>query len=289
MRLLFAFALLAACTRSAPPSSEPDADPPPPAIDAPPSPPTCPSSGGACSKQDGLVASWSLDEVSDGTAPVVRRDATACGHDLADPYAVASTTDAQRGAGAAVFDWSAGDPLGKLVLEDRPSLALFHDGSFTIALWFQLRGTDLEAAGKLLVKGYPESQGAHELGFEYQRGGACDEGPLPHLHVGVYGETGGTTTCVPRASFDPDEHVGEWHFMTMWHDVDAQVLSVSIDDGPVFSKSTAGLVVADTTAPLDLGGFQNATQSALDDVMIWNRALTAAERTSVFTNALECP
>ena len=283
-------ALLAACSFDDPPAQPGDGAPPTVDAAAPdaslPST-TCPTSGGACSKQDGLVAAWTLDEPSDGSASVPRLDATACDNDLADPFHVRSTELAHAGA-AALFEWAAEDTQGRLEAADSPSLSMFDSGSFTIALWFELRGTGPRGSGKLLAKGYPESQGSHEVGIEYQVGGACDGGALPHMHAGVYGEDTGAVACVPPSYFDPDQHVDEWHFLVTWHDADQHRLSIQIDDGTVFSKSTAGLTIADTDAVLNLGGYSAATRSAIDDVMIWNRTLTADERASVFASGLAC-
>src|SRR5512134_990935 len=92
---------IGACTSSGEPPAAADAgpDPGPDAgvVDADVGPVSCATRGGACSKQDGLIANWSLDEFSDGTAPVQRDDATPCGHHLSDPYSIRSTPLAQHG------------------------------------------------------------------------------------------------------------------------------------------------------------------------------------------------
>src|SRR5262245_47883604 len=105
MRIQWSLVVLAACTQS---PDTPDAYSGYGGWDSAPIP-DCPSSGGACSKRDGLVARWSLDEVSDGSAEVVRRDATECGNHLGDPFTVRSTA-APHQTGA-VFEWSPADPL----------------------------------------------------------------------------------------------------------------------------------------------------------------------------------
>jgi hypothetical protein len=99
---------------------------------------------------------------------------------------------------------------------------------------------------------------------------------------------------VPTADFDPEANLGQWHFAMMWHDDAAKTAFLQLNNGKVYSAPTGGLTIRDTEAPIRLGGLGaggevGAFDGILDDVMIWNRVLTASERTSVFDRGLVCP
>jgi hypothetical protein len=262
------------------------------------SPATCPSSGQACSKRDGLIARYDFEELSDGTAPVPRDDATACDHDLPDTNSVPST-DVAHGGRRAARPTYVPDVLGTLDREDSPSLSVFHDGhSYTIAAWFQiLQGAP--ASGKIIIKGIGTSSGdpIREFGLEYQHCPPPDGCPdhattTDHLHYGVFDSDPGGTAAVldiPPSDFDPREELGEWVFVMLWRDDATETMYIQLNDGTLYSRSTAGVTIRDTGAPLKIGGLVQAFDGIVDDVMIWNRVLTPAERTSVFTSGLDCP
>lgn len=268
----------------------PDADPGTPA--------TCPTSGQACSKRDGLVASYGFEEVSDGTTSVPRRDATPCANDLPDPNNVPSTDEAHGGARALRPTYVDGIP-DDLVRPDSPSLSVFHDGhSYTIAAWIQiLQGAP--ASGKIIIKGIGTFGGdpIREFGLEYQHCPPPDGCPnhaitTDHLHYGVFDSSPGGNAAVldvPVEEFDPQTQRGQWVFVMMWHDDATETMYIQLDGGPLHSKSTAGVEIQDTPAPIKIGGLVDAFDGIVDDVMIWNRVLTPAERASVFTGGLDCP
>jgi subtilisin-like proprotein convertase family protein len=93
---------------------------------------------------------------------------------------------------------------------------------------------------------------------------------------------------VPTTDFDPEANLGRWEFAVMGHDDAHQIAFLQLN-GKLYSESTAGLTIRDTDAALSLGGFIAPWDGILDDVMIWNRVLTAAERASVFQRGLVCP
>lgn len=262
-------------------------------------PANCPTSGGLCSKQDGLVANYGFEEFSGGTVSVPRRDATQCAHDLSDPFFVMSTTTSHGGQFAARFRYTAPGVRNCLLREDSPDFSVFHSGhSYSIAAWFQILPSQ-SAYGKIIIKGADDPNARdpiREFGFEYQhcpRPEGCVGHPITtnHLHWVLFDSLEHTSVHVevPPADFDPEANLGRWEFVVMGHDDANQIAFLQLNNGKLYSESTAGLTIRDTDAPLLLGGFIAPFDGILDDVMIWNRALTATERTSVFERGLVCP
>jgi hypothetical protein len=261
-------------------------------------PANCPTSGGMCSKQDGLVANYGFEEFSNGTASVQRIDATACAHHLSDPYRVESTGNKHGGLRAARFRYAGPGVGNELDRADSPSLSVFHAGrSYTIAAWFQiLRG--FPASGKIIIKGgNGDPDPPREFGLEYQhcpRPEDCSRHPVPtnHLHYVIFDSSENPAVAgveVPTSDFDPEANLGTWQFVVIWHDDATRTASLQLNNRRIYSTSTAGVTVRDTDMPLRLGGYQTAFDGILDDVMIWNRVLTASERASVFERGLACP
>jgi hypothetical protein len=75
----------------------------------------------------------------------------------------------------------------------------------------------------------------------------------------------------------------------VWHDAVAETASLQLNNGTIYSDTTAGLTIRDTTAPIQIGGFVDAFDGIIDDVMIWNRVLTPSERSSIYERGLVCP
>ena len=182
---------------------------------------------------------------------------------------------------------------------DSPSLSVFHAGrSYTIAAWFQiLRG--FPASGKIIIKGgtgVQEPDPPREFGLEYQqcpRPDDCSRHPVTtnHLHYVILDSSDITVAGVhvPTEDFDPEANLGRWQFAMIWHDDATKTAFLQLNNGRFYSTSTAGVTVRDTDTPLRLGGHVTAFDGILDDVMIWNRVLTASERSSVFDRGLACP
>jgi hypothetical protein len=265
-------------------------------------PANCPSSGGMCSKQDGLVANYGFEEFSNGTTSVQRNDSTDCAHHLSDPFSVMSTSTRHGGSRAARFQYAGPGIRNQLVRADSPSLSVFHAGrSYTIAAWFQILRGD-PASGKIIIKGAAANEGntgepVREFGLEYQhcpRPDDCWGHPVRtnHLHYVVFDSSANPTAVaveVPTAAFDPEANLGRWQFVMVWHNDATRTASLQLNGGTIYSESTAGLTIQDTAAPVVLGGLEDGFDGILDDVMIWNRVLTASERASVFDRGLVCP
>lgn len=269
-------------------------------------PANCPTSGGMCSKQDGLVANYGFEEFSNGTASVQRNDATECAHHLSDPHSVRSTSTRHGGLRAARFQYAGPGVDNDLERADSPSLSVFHAGrSYTIAVWLQILQGEL-GSGKIMIKATGANQGGtghpvREFALEYQRcprPDGCPDHPVRtnHLHYVVFDSSNNASVAVdvPTADFDPEANLGRWQFVMMWHDDAGKTAFLQLNNGTIYSESTAGVNIQDTAAPIRLGGLGaggdvGAFDGILDDVMIWNRVLTAAERTSVFNSGLVCP
>jgi len=267
-------------------------------------PPTnCPMRG-ACPLQNGLVANYLFEEFSAGTASVARNDSSDCAHHLFDPTYVASTATAHSGLFAA-RNLNAEDNF--LTRTDSRSLSVFHAGrSFTVAAWFQIAQEPTTGGRALFMKGTKVGASpVREFAIEHQPAGSSCGGSQEgtnHIHVAVFDQTlpgaAGVTLDVPNTNvdpngFDPTASVGQWQFVIAWHDNTTRTLSIQLNNGTVYSISTAAMTIRNTTAPLVLGGKDFGTgknwDGIYDEVAIWNRILTPSERSSVFSNGVVCP
>ena len=138
---------------------------------------------------------------------------------------------------------------------------MFHAGrSYTIAAWFQiLQGAP--ASGKIIIKGTAGADPPREFGFEYQHcphPDDCFRHPTTtnHLHYEcsiLFGHPRWSGPLdVPTVDFDPQAHLGEWHFVVIWHDDATQTAFLQLDDRRIYSESTAGVIVQDTETPSGL-------------------------------------
>jgi len=210
-----------------------------------------------------------------------------------------STTTSHGGQFAAFCRYTAPGVRNDLLRADSPDFSVFHSGhSYSIAAWFQILESK-SAYGKIILKGADDPNNRHpirEFGFEYQHCPTredCAGHPVQtnHLHYALFDDVENHTVHVevPTADFDPEANLGRWEFVIFWHDDANKMAFLQLNNGKLYSASTAGLTIRDTDAALELGGFVAPFNGLLDDVMIWNRVLTGAERTSVFERGLVCP
>jgi len=77
---------------------------------------------------------------------------------------------------------------------------------------------------------------------------------------------------------------GTWYFVVAWHDSAANTISIQINDGTVFSAATTD-IPGTSTAAFEIGAFGDAGaywSGRIDEVGIWKRVLTPAERTQLY-------
>jgi len=251
-RRLAAFALLAGACGRLSFGTEPDRDAPRAPADV--ACPTC---------NDGLVAYWPFDE-TDGS---VAHD-LAGGHDATlggNAYGFAPGAGVHGGAGAFTYGYA-------LVPWDMPSTV---GGTFTVALWAQTDATsrgfdryfsmfywDGSDHGALLIDSDASSNG---------------------LRCAAY--SGGTWVFVEAdAVYAPTG----WRHVACTYD--GATLTAVANAQPVLAKPMAGALTTTAAIPVaigasvyDTGGTQNEWHGLLDDVRVYNRALSQDELAALAT------
>lgn len=97
----------------------------------------------------------------------------------------------------------------------------------------------------------------------------------------LYGQTSGSTTLFST----PSAVINAWHFVVAWWDRDARTLNIQINDGAI--ASAAATFVGETrknTNDLNIGSYGTTlyNNGRIDEVGLWKRILTTAEKTSLY-------
>jgi hypothetical protein len=199
-----------------------------------------------------LVAYWTLDEASG-----MRADATGRGHTL-------SETNGTISAATGRVDQAAAFGTANRWLQATSTADLqVGDADYTLAAWIYLDATGYEVLAK--------RQGSDQ---EYLLAGYS---PFVLL---VRGGDGQDYELHAAGTLSP----ATWYFVVWWHDASTDTLNIQVNDGAVSSLGhTVGL--AATAAPLTLGGdpgWGGTLPGRLDEVGVWRRVLTSAERTYLY-------
>ena len=213
---------------------------------------------------EGLVAHWPLDEV-DGNVAV---DASGNGHDGTLENGPEWTDDSRMGTGALSFDG----------VDDVVSIGSFDvvDGSgITIAGWFMLE--TLGDDPRLISKATAGSTGDHW----YMLGVKSSENRL-RLRL----KTDGTTGDLKAGSIDVDVWI---HAAATW---DGSTMFLYQDGVEVGALPKGGDLDVDPKVEMAIGNQPRASGDSapfngiIDDVAIWNRALTAKEINELMANGI---
>ncbi len=92
---------------------------------------------------------------------------------------------------------------------------------------------------------------------------------------------------IAMANVDLTTVVGTWYFVVAWHDAAANVVKLQVNDGTVASDDTTGIVPNVSAAQFRIGareyaGAEGYFDGVIDQVCLWKRLLTAAERTELY-------
>lgn len=156
-----------------------------------------------------------------------------------------------------------------LSLADEAGLSM-GDFDFSIAGW-----VNFTTISRQLILGKGDAGGATDEYYVILE----SDGKL-YFHVGngsAFGDVTGNTLGVLSS--------GTWYFFVAWHDSVANTVNISSNDGAVDSASYSGGSY-DSALPFALGrdGSYGGLylNGQLDEVGIWKRVLTAAERTRLY-------
>lgn len=217
------------------------------------------SGAAASSLLTSLVAYWKLDELS-GT----RVDATGRGNDLTDNNTVTQATGKVGSAGQ--FAAANSESLSHV---DNADLSI--DPSDTVAAWVYL---DTKTANRTIVAkaNHPSTR---EFVLYY------DFGANRFIVDVVFGDA---SNPVAVANSFGSPSTGVWYFVTGWLDSVLATANIQINNGAIDSVATTGSPV-DGNGTFALGEWQNLGRymdGRIDEVGLWKRVLTAAERTALY-------
>lgn len=208
----------------------------------------------------GLVSWWTLGE-SSGT----RYDSHTFGNHLTDNNTVGSALGKLGGLSAKFVAAN----IESLSINDNASLSM-NNTSFTIATWVKL--SSKANHGDMVIKW---TDAAPEYALVYNN--ASDRF---NFHAGLNSSTGSAVTANNLGS----PSVGVWYFVVAWYD--GTSLNISINNGEPNSVGYTG-GVADGSNSFRLGdrvSSQYPFDGSLDEVVIYKRVLTSAERTWLYNN-----
>jgi predicted ribosomally synthesized peptide with SipW-like signal peptide len=142
--------------------------------------------------------------------------------------------------------------------------------SLTISAWFRLDGAG-GAANTLVRKNDAyllQRTSGDYISFAVWDGGLAD------------------WKAVQTRVFDAGDY-GTWHHAAGVFDSEEQTYALYLDGSEVDSATTSATTVAESSAPLTIGGLEDqfSVDGALDDVRIYSRALSASEVQSLYDTA----
>jgi len=200
---------------------------------------------------DGLLSYWKLDEGSGAS----RLDSSGNGNTLTDHNTVGSVAGKIANAGS--FAAASTQYLDCSVNNMQSSNA-----DFTYTAWAKLASKPTEAT--IVTNGFP--------GFCLRyAGGATDRFRYQ------FGLTSATADNFGSPS------TGIWYFIVGWFDFTAQKLNIQINNGAIDQNDPVGIDAGGATVEMGRRTV-NYWDGDIDEVGIWNRVLTADERTSLYNN-----
>lgn len=207
-----------------------------------------------------LVAYWKLDEASGARAD------SAGSSNLSDVNTV--TQAVGKVANAAQFTAANSECLN---IASNAALSM-GDIDFTIALWVYF---DALGADRALVAKYNSFGTTRDYMVKFITGS--------NRFQFIVSPDGSADATVSANSFGAPT-TATWYFIVAWHNATANTINIQINDGTVDSAAHATGVFA-SSAAFRLGARADGIQfhdGRLDEVGIWKRVLTSAERTALY-------
>ena len=222
-----------------------------------------------------LISYWSLDEASDGSAPVTRADSHGANH-LTDNNTTASA--AGKVGNGADFELANTESLS---IADNAALSM-GDIDFSIAVWVKFESAPLDAQGMTIVSKWDVFTNHREYALRWRKNTATS---LDHLEF-VVSNDGTAVMSVPAATLGTPT-AGVWYFVVAWHDAASNTINIAVNNGATNSAAhTTGVLDSDSAFYLgSLNGVPAYYMDGIEDeVAIWKRTLSAAERAWLFNS-----
>lgn len=216
---------------------------------------------------NGLISHWKLDEASG--QPMYDAHST---NNLLDH----GTTASGAGKLGTSRDFEAGSTnYGSIA--DNAALSVTSD--LTIAAWVQIES---KVAGARVIVG-KGAAGSSNLSYQLRYSGSS--GDRLNFAVSNNGSsiTGGTTGQNANADNLGSPSLATWYFVIGWFDDVSNTINIQVNDGTV-NTQTFSSAILDSAAEFEIGGALGAStwDGLIDSVSMWNRVLTAAERTALY-------
>jgi hypothetical protein len=207
----------------------------------------------------GLLAFWELEETAGNT----RVDAAGA-NDLADGTSTPNTTG--KVGNAIDFEDVATD---RLTIASTADLQ-FGDDDFTICGWFNVE--NIVAFAVALAKG--PASGSYEYAVYND---------LTRWHFFVSND--GTASGDIAANNHGNLAAAQWDFICAWHDKTANTINIQVDDGTADSAAwSTGINAGSSDFVLGAIGSGSYFDGFIDQLGIWSRVLSGAERTELYNS-----
>lgn len=216
----------------------------------------------------GLVAYWPMNEdASSGNVTAI--DWTGRGNDLASTNTVASVTGKTGLARQFV-----GGNSEYLSANSNADLTLGGD-AWTLAFWLFVADGAPNDQSILLAKDDPAGR---EFAFEYNN-------PEPGELFIIFWDNPATYTNAARTTITPAR--GQWQFICCTHANNALTVSVTLNS--TTTASTQCSSYSTSAQPFTVGkrtysGFEGFATCSIDELAIWNRALSGAEVATLYNS-----
>lgn len=209
-----------------------------------------------------LIAYWRLEEPAN-----IRYDCSPNGYHLTSNNGTTNVA-AKVGYGA-LFDVASSQSLP---LVNTNQLG-FGDSNYTITAWFYM---NTKTANRPIVCKDNFTTTKRDYQLLYRQG--TDR-------INFFAYKAGNTQVSVSADALGSPSINTWYFVAAWHDASAQTISVQVNNGNTNTTAVAAALQSTQNPQFNLGANSEHTlfmDGRIDEVGIWNRVLTAAERTQLY-------
>lgn len=181
---------------------------------------------------------------------------------------------------AANFDRSSTQSLK--LLSNRDDVHDFGDEDFTLAMWARLTTKTLPAQ-TIVSKFFADEAGGHQYFVDYVFGG------IDRFRFLVDHDGANPAQIVEADNFGSPT-AGQWVFIVAWHDSVANTINIQVNNGTPNSLAHS-LGVNQGKGVFHIGAYQDGSGNQteffngdVDEVSVWARVLTSAERTALYNS-----
>lgn len=214
---------------------------------------------------DNLIAYWPLDEASGSAIDA---------HGSNDLTETSGTIASATGKVGNCRDFEA-DDTECFTIADNADLSM-GDIDFTLQAWVNLES---KSNNSTLIGKWNFSSSLREYTLFYIAGSDRFEFRVT---------SDGATSVIVTANTFGSPSTGTWYLIHAWHDATGNLIGISVNAGTADTTSHSGGVL-NGASDFNLGALEspsdgNALDGLLDEVAIWKRVLSGAERTELYNS-----